>query len=173
MLAIRTVAKAAAARTCIRRLSTSAKPVAIAFDIDGVLKQGSHVLPEAHRAIQILEGNNKWNRRVPYIFLTNSGGQPEDARAQRLSKDLDVHVRPEQVVLSHSVMRSLVPSLGDKPILMLGGPEMPPGAARAVLEGYGFNKVYTVHDLQAYSPAAWPYAAPKAELESAVQVSRC
>ncbi|WFD34104.1 hypothetical protein MCUN1_000936 [Malassezia cuniculi] len=170
MLSIRAaLSRASVPRAFSRPLSTAVKPIAIAFDIDGVLKHGEHVLPEAHRAIQMLEGKNPWNRRVPYIFVTNGGGQSEDVRAQRLSKDLGVTVDPRQVVLSHTVMQSLVGSYGDKPVLMLGGPDLPPGSSRAVLEGYGFKHVYTAHDLHAYAPPSWPYADPKPEQEAALR----
>ena len=70
------------------------------------------------------------------------------------------------------------------PILMIGGPDAEAGAARAVLEGcvlheiksmaltirYGFEKVYTAHDLHAFAPASWPYSAPDARQQSAIKV---
>lgn len=155
----------------VRGYSKVAKPVAIAFDIDGVLKQGENILPEARRSLSMLQGNNKWNRPVPYIFLTNSGGQTEEGRAQRLSNDLGVPVTPQQVVLSHTVMQSLVATLGNRPVLMLGGPETPDGSTRTVLEGYGFNQVYTVHDLHAYAPAVWPYEETTAAKGAAVKLA--
>ncbi|KAH9979083.1 hypothetical protein BGW80DRAFT_714935 [Lactifluus volemus] len=40
-----------------------------AFDIDGVLLHGMRVLPEAKRALSILEGNNPFNRKIPYILV--------------------------------------------------------------------------------------------------------
>ena len=112
------------------------KPIAFAFDIDGVLKQGPVVLPEAIRTIQMLEGNNPWKKRVPYIFITNSGGKDEKVRANDLSNDFQTSVSPKQVVQAHTVMRSLVDQYSDKPILMIGGPEHPVGYSRQVLEGY-------------------------------------
>lgn len=56
-------------------------------------------------------------------------------------------------------MKSLVPLYADKPILMVGGPELPAGAARSVMESYGFRNVFTTTDLHAYAPAAWPFSA--------------
>ncbi|CDS02191.1 hypothetical protein [Sporisorium scitamineum] len=151
-----------------RFLSTSAsrfsdatnlqKPIAFAFDIDGVLKAGPNVLPEAKRALQILEGNNSRNQKIPYIFITNGGGKHESARAKDLARELEVPVTQDQVIQAHTVMKSLVPLYGDKPILMVGGPETPPNAAREVMQSYGFQNVYTTLDLHAHAPAAWPFS---------------
>lgn len=110
-------------------------PIAIAFDIDGVLKQGEKVLPEALRTIRMLEGDNPWKQKVPYIFITNGGGKDEATRSKNLSKDLDTNVSRDQVVQAHTVMQSLVEQYRDEAILMIGGPELPPGSSRKVLEG--------------------------------------
>ncbi|WFD30969.1 hypothetical protein MSPP1_001995 [Malassezia sp. CBS 17886] len=140
-------------------------PLAIAFDIDGVLKQGTIVLPEAMRAIRMLQGENPWHEKVPFIFITNSGGRDEADRAADLSHDFHTPVSPQQVVQAHTVMQSLVPQFGDQPILAVGGPDYPPGASRHVLEG----NVYTAHDLHAYAPASFPYAPPDPQLQADVR----
>lgn len=134
------------------------RPLAFAFDIDGVLKAGPNVLPEAKRALQILEGNNQRNQKIPYIFITNGGGKHESARAKDLARELEVPVTQDQVIQAHTVMKSMVPLYADKPILMVGGPETPPDASRQVMRSYGFNNVYTTLDLHAYAPAAWPFS---------------
>lgn len=156
----------------------SLKPIAFAFDIDGVLKQGPVVLPEAKRTIRILNGDNPWKRKVPYLFITNSGGKEEKVRAKDLTNDFGTTVSPKQVVQAHTVMRSLVDKFSDKPILMIGGPETPVGYSRQVLEGYvttangsyGFRQVYTVHDLQAYAPPSFPYGSLASEQKDGVKV---
>lgn len=153
---------------CITSTSANA-PLAIAFDIDGVLKQGPKVLPEALRTIRMLDGENPWKRKVPYIFVTNSGGKDEAVRAKDLSNDFDTHVAPEQVVQAHTVMKSLLDKYRDEPILMLGGPDYPPGASRSVLEGYGFKQVYTAHDLHAYAQPSFPYTHPAKDQEPALR----
>lgn len=139
-------------------VSNLQKPIAFAFDIDGVLKAGPKVLPEAKRALQILEGNNPRNQKIPYIFITNGGGKHESARAKDLARELEVPVTEDQVIQAHTVMKSLVPLYSDKPILMVGGPETPPNAAREVMQSYGFQNVYTTCDLHAFAPAAWPFS---------------
>lgn len=147
------------------------KPLAFAFDIDGVLKAGPNVLPEAKRALQVLEGNNPRNQKIPYIFITNGGGKHESARAKDLARELEVPVTQDQVIQAHTVMKSLVPLYADKPILMVGGPESPPNAARRVMESYGFNNVYTTLDLHAHAPAAWPFSAVHSDQLPHVRVS--
>ena len=143
--------------------------MAIAFDIYGVLKQGPKVLPEAIRTIRMLEGDNPWNRKVPYLFITNSGGKSEAVRAKDLSNDFQTHVAADQVVQAHTVMRSLTEKYRDSPILMLGGPDYPPGSSRGVLESYGFRQVYTAHDLHAYATSSFPYTRPGKDQEPALR----
>lgn len=70
------------------------RPLAFAFDIDGVLKAGPNVLPEAKRALKILQGDNSRREKIPYIFITNGGGKHESARANDLAKELEVPVSP-------------------------------------------------------------------------------
>lgn len=68
------------------------RPLAFAFDIDGVLKAGPNVLPEAKRALKILQGDNPRREKIPYIFITNGGGKHESARAKDLARELEVPV---------------------------------------------------------------------------------
>lgn len=152
-------------------VSNLQKPIAFAFDIDGVLKAGPKVLPEAKRALQILEGNNPRNQKIPYIFITNGGGKHESARAKDLARELEVPVTEDQVIQAHTVMKSLVPLYSDKPILMVGGPETPPNAAREVMQSYGFQNVYTTCDLHAFAPAAWPFSSVHPDQLPYVRVS--
>lgn len=113
----------------------AAKPLAFAFDIDGVLKAGNTVLDAARRALAILEGGNPLGRRIPYIFITNGGGPSEVDRAANLSKNFGLEVKPDQVIQAHTVLQSLTKRFGDKPVLMIGGPDKPPGASRKVMNG--------------------------------------
>lgn len=176
-LAARCRVASSSASPITRHLSTSTlrsnlqKPIAFAFDIDGVLKAGPNVLPEAKRALQILEGKNPRNQKIPYIFITNGGGKHESARAKDLARELEVPVTQDQVIQAHTVMKSLVPLYADKPILMVGGPETPPNAAREVMQSYGFNNVYTTLDLHTSAPAAWPFSKVEAEQLPFVRVS--
>ena len=74
---------------------------------DGVLKQGSHVLPQALKVMRVLNGENKLNRKYPFICVTNGGGSLELARSKRLTRELQVPVSAVVVLSSF-----LAPVLG-------------------------------------------------------------
>ncbi|KAK0195670.1 HAD-like domain-containing protein [Armillaria mellea] len=138
----------------VGHLNESPPPLAFAFDIDGVLIRGPHELPSAHRALQILEGNNPFKRRIPFILLTNGGGVSESARAKSLSDKLGVKITPNQCVSRYA----------DEHILVLGGRR---DEIRQVAELYGFNKAHTMPDVLAWNPSVWPfYELTPAERES-------
>lgn len=48
----------------------TADQFAFAFDIDGVLIRGGRPIPEAIEAMKMLNGENEYGIKVPYIFLT-------------------------------------------------------------------------------------------------------
>ncbi|KAL9936805.1 hypothetical protein V8E36_004040 [Tilletia maclaganii] len=156
-------AAASTSRHLSHSYSTLSKPstsnrLAFALDIDGVLKQGPNVLPQTRRAFDIINGQNPSQQPIPFILLTNSGGYSETERAERLGKDFGFRLPVDKIIQAHTVMRSLTSLYAEKPILCLGGPELPPGRARQVMNEYGFRDVYTAHDLQAYAPASWPFS---------------
>ncbi|GAA5891257.1 hypothetical protein JCM8208_002562 [Rhodotorula glutinis] len=138
-----------------RSLSSAPKhPPAFAFDIDGVLKQGQNVLPQAKQALQILSGNNPLGKKYPFLCITNGGGTLESERCQRLTKELGVEIAEHQVVLSHTIFRSLVPKYKDKPVFVVGGRS---DNCRRVAEAYGFKHVFIPADVHAWAPSIWPY----------------
>lgn len=145
------------------------KRIAFAFDIDGVLKAGEKVLPQARRALAMLEGDNPKNAKIPYIFITNGGGPSESERAKKLSKEFELNIQPDQVIQAHTVLQSLTKRFGEQPILMIGGPDRPPGASRKVMEEYGFSDVYTSHDIHAWQQSSWPFSKPSKEQESTIR----
>jgi hypothetical protein len=71
---------------------------AFAFDIDGVLIRGGRPIPEAIEAMKVLNGENEYGMKVPYIFLTNGGGKTEAERCIDLSRQLDIEVAPAQFI---------------------------------------------------------------------------
>jgi HAD superfamily hydrolase (TIGR01456 family) len=123
------------------------------FDIDGVLLRGKVALPTATASLQRLA-----RARVPYIFLTNGGGETEAAKAASLSRLLGVPVHAEQLVLSHTPMRPLCRTLAEKRVLLLGCRDV-----RGVAASYGLQRVVTPEDLLAADEHVYPFlkAAPK------------
>ncbi|KAI5481399.1 cardiolipin synthase [Pseudohyphozyma bogoriensis] len=134
--------------------TTSFKGPAFCFDIDGVLKQGEKVLPEAKEALQILRGNNSAGTVFPFILCTNGGGTLESARAQKLTKELGVHIGEHQIVQSHTIFRALAQQYGDEPVLVVGGPN---DNCRKVAEAYGFKQPYIPADILHWQDPVWPF----------------
>lgn len=125
---------------------------AFCFDIDGVILRGPNTIPEAVQAIKMLEGDNKYNIKVPSIFVTNGGGKPESQRAEDLSKRLQTNIRVDQIIQGHTPMRDLVPLY--KNVLVVGGVG---NVCRSVAESYGFKNVFTPLDILKWNPAVSPY----------------
>lgn len=115
---------------------------AFAFDIDGVLIKGGDVIPEAIEAMKVLNGQNEYNIKVPYIFVTNGGGKTEEERCLQLSNQLEMEVSPGQFICGHTPMRELAEKY--RTVLVVGGEGE---KCRQVAEGYGFKYVITPGDI--------------------------
>mmetsp|Transcript_21591 Transcript_21591/g.35764 ORF Transcript_21591/g.35764 Transcript_21591/m.35764 type:complete len:358 (+) Transcript_21591:48-1121(+) len=127
------------------------QPFCIAFDIDGVLVRGKgNVLPTAAESLSTLR-----ERRLPFIFLTNGGGITEEEKAQDMSKWFNLQIDPEEVILCHSPMQSLVARYGDSLVLIFGR-----GKVKDVALKYGFKKVLTVPEVLHAYPLLVPYSVP-------------
>lgn len=125
---------------------------AFCFDIDGVILRGPNTIPEAVKAMKLLNGENKYNITVPSIFVTNGGGKPESARSTDLSKRLDCTITPDQIIQGHTPMKDLVGVYEN--VLVVGGIG---NVCRNVAESYGFKNVYTPLDILKWNPAVSPY----------------
>lgn len=119
------------------------------FDIDGVLLRGNRPLPNAREALLSL-----YRRQVPFILLTNGGGELEEAKAAKLSSLLHLPIHPSQVVLSHTPMRPLCAALGaaSSRVLVLGCKDVV-----AVARSYGLAKVDTPLCLLRDTPELYPF----------------
>lgn len=115
---------------------------AFAFDIDGVLIRGGRPIPEAIEAMKMLNGDNEYGIKVPYIFVTNGGGKTEAERCIQLSKQLEIEVSPGQFICGHTPMREMAEKYGT--VLVVGGEGE---KCRIVAEGYGFKDVVTPGDI--------------------------
>ncbi|KAL8729623.1 MAG: hypothetical protein Q9181_004926 [Wetmoreana brouardii] len=110
---------------------------AFAFDIDGVLIRGGKPIPQAVEAMRVLNGQNEYGVKVPYIFVTNGGGKTEQERCLDLSRQLEMEISP-----GHTPMRDMAQKYGT--VLVVGGEG---DKCRAVAEGYGFKDVVTPGDI--------------------------
>lgn len=125
---------------------------AFCFDIDGVILRGPDTIPQAVEAMKRLNGENKYNIKVPFVFVTNGGGKPEQQRADDLSKRLHCNITKEQIIQGHTPMKDLVGVYNN--VLVVGGIG---NACRNVAESYGFKNVYTPLDIMKWNPAVSPY----------------
>ncbi|KAF2865146.1 HAD-like domain-containing protein [Massariosphaeria phaeospora] len=115
---------------------------AYAFDIDGVLIRGGKPIPEAIQAMKMLNGENEYGIKVPYIFVTNGGGKTEAERCIQLSQQLEIEVSPGQFICGHTPMREMAERYHT--VLVVGGEGE---KCRQVAEGYGFKDVVTPGDI--------------------------
>ncbi|TDL22649.1 HAD hydrolase [Rickenella mellea] len=141
-------------RSCGIQTPERRSPVAFAFDIDGVLLRGKEVLPQARRALRLLDGENKLGMKIPHIFITNGGGVAEDIRCRKLTSQLGVEIKPTQLIQAHTVLKSVASQYADSPVLVLGGKG---DDLRLVAEEYGFRRVTTPIDIHAWNPSIWPF----------------
>ena len=79
-----------------------------------MLIRGGRVIKNAPTALKLLEDND-----IPFIILTNSGGLPEEVRAESLSKRLGVKISTEQFVQSHTPLQLLTSEYPN--VLVFGG----------------------------------------------------
>ncbi|KAI4138016.1 MAG: hypothetical protein L6R39_007010 [Caloplaca ligustica] len=115
---------------------------AFAFDIDGVLIRGGKPIPQAVEAMKVLNGQNEYGVKVPYIFVTNGGGKTEQERCLDLSRQLEMEISPGQFICGHTPMREMAQKYGT--VLVVGGEG---NKCRTVAEGYGFRDVVTPGDI--------------------------
>ncbi|KAI5284764.1 hypothetical protein KEM54_001094 [Ascosphaera aggregata] len=126
------------------------------FDIDGVLLRSSKPLPGASDALSLLV-----KEKIPFLFLTNGGGQSELERTEKLNELLGLSLDVSRLVQSHTPYQELVKGnndqkpLGDKTVLVVGGAG---DNCRHVARQYGFKSVVTPGDIFKHHPAIWPFS---------------
>ncbi|EAS28408.3 TIGR01456 family HAD hydrolase [Coccidioides immitis RS] len=131
---------------------TTTDRYAFAFDIDGVLVRGGRAIPAAIEALKVLNGQNEYGIKVPYIFVTNGGGKTEEERCLDLSRQLEYEVSPGQFICGHTPMREMAEKY--KTVLVVGGEGE---KCRVVAEGYGFKDVVTPGDIIKHNRHTTPF----------------
>ncbi|KAJ2987925.1 hypothetical protein NUW58_g4242 [Xylaria curta] len=125
---------------------------AFAFDIDGVLVRGGRPIPEAIEAMKVLNGDNQYGIKIPYIFLTNGGGKSEAERCGDLSRQLEVDISPAQFICGHTPMSEMATKYNT--VLVVGGEGE---KCRTVAQSYGFKDVVTPGDIIKADSATTPF----------------
>lgn len=125
-------------------MTSAAKDMAFAFDIDGVLVHGDRLIPEGKRVLEILNGDNQLGIKIPHIFLTNGSGKPEADRCAQLSKILNSPISTEQFIQAHTPMSALAEYYDT--VLVVGGEKY---KCREVAKQYGFKDIIVPNDIVA------------------------
>jgi HAD superfamily hydrolase (TIGR01456 family) len=76
--------------------------VGVVFDIDGVLMHDWHAIGQSDAALRRV----KEQLRLPFVFVTNGGGVPEQAKQAALAALLGIDVAVDQVILCHTPFRA-------------------------------------------------------------------
>ncbi len=123
----------------------------VVLDIDGVLLRGSSLLPQARESLARLV-----HADVPFVLLTNGGGEPEAVKALSLSKLLGVCIHPEQLIISSTPLRAHCKAAGllDRRVLILGCKDVL-GVARS----YGLHRAVSGAQLKADDKTRYPFHA--------------
>ena len=124
----------------------SSRQLALILDIDGCLSREGLAIPLVQEALHRLK-----RLHIPFVVCTNGGGQLESTGAERLSKTFDMVISPDQVILSHTPLRSeVVPRLKDHRVLIVG--ENCSGVARS----YGLHQAEGVREYGQRHPSLFP-----------------
>lgn len=132
-------------RTTSPSTPNMSKKLAFVLDIDGCLSHEGIPISGSKEALHKLRANN-----IPFVVCTNGGGQLESTRAERLSKTFDINISPDQVILSHTPLRSEVVRLKDHRVLIVG--EHCAEVARA----YGLPKAEGIREYGRQHPSLFP-----------------
>lgn len=124
------------------------------FDIDGVLLRGKEIYEAGRKALKALH-DSEGRRKHPIAFMTNGGGYSEAERAAQLSEWFEVPVEAKDVVVAHTMMRTLVDkynAIKDSCVVVVGK-----GKCKEVAQGYGFERVIAIEELGAIHNTATPF----------------
>jgi HAD superfamily hydrolase (TIGR01456 family) len=125
----------------------TAQSVGVVFDIDGVVLRGYDRLPHARESLLRLA-----DAGIPFVFLTNGGGEVEEVKRGKLAKVLGLPLEEDQVILSHTPLKDRCAEYADKRVLVLGCRDVV-GVARS----YGLRRVLTVRQLCEEDPTRYPF----------------
>lgn len=121
--------------------------VGVVFDIDGVVLRGYNMLPHARESLlRLIE------HRIPFIFLTNGGGELESIKQEKLSKILGLPIHNHQIILSHTPLKPICKQYAHQRVLVLGCRDV-----LGVGRSYGLQRMVTVKQLCEDEPYRYPF----------------
>lgn len=120
--------------------------VAFVIDIDGCLSREGVPIAGSSEALRKLQ-----ELGISHVFCTNGGGSLESERAERLSRTFGVDVSGDQVVLSHTPLRTeVVRQFLDSRVLVVGEGCAP------VARAYGLSRAEGVREYGERHPSLFP-----------------
>ena len=122
----------------------------VVLDIDGVLYRGGRIFKRTAEAMKLLQAS-----KIPYVFVTNGGGQTESKKSTELARIIGVNVRPEQVILAHTPFQKIAEEHKNQRVLIVGHE-----GCMEVAKSYGFTKVACVRDIHEENPSIYPHRKP-------------
>jgi len=108
--------------------------------------RGGNVLPEAKSTFKKLFCHDTQKFKLPVVFVTNAGNSTRATKAETLTNLLETPVKKEQVVMSHTPLRTLRNNQ-DKFSLISGQ-----GPITEIAKKLGFHKTMTVTELRERMP---------------------
>ena len=121
--------------------------VGVVLDIDGVVYRSKRMIEGSAEAIAQLK-----RLGIPFLFMTNGGGQTEESKAKELTKIIGVDITPEQCIMSHTPMQLMAAHYKEDTVL-IGGPP----SCVEVAKSYGFNKAIGILEYQRQHPELVPF----------------
>lgn len=109
--------------------------------------RGSKPIEAAKNTIKTLK-----ELKVPFILLTNGGGKLESLRTEFLSKQLENHISPLQLIQSHTPFKCLTSRF--ERVLCVGGDAL---NVREVAYNYGFKDPILPMDIINADRSIWPF----------------
>jgi ribonucleotide monophosphatase NagD (HAD superfamily) len=129
----------------------------ICFDVDGVLKQRNTPLPFARESLIKLR-----HKDIPIALITNSGGEPEYIRVQKINKlfnlESDYSFKTNELFLCHTPIQKIIKKYTNQLALIAGV-----GDVKAVMDNYNYKKYITVEEYISIFPELFPHVWYKEE----------
>lgn len=116
----------------------------VALDIDGVLVKDEKPIKGAAESLQLLQ-----QYQIPFVFVTNGGGDLEAKKAQTLAAKFNIPVTAEQVILSHTPMKQYASMYKQKRVMLVGHHKE---QNLQVFQSYGYDNVEYLDDFIANHP---------------------
>lgn len=88
--------------------------IGVVLDVDGVLYKDYKPIDGAKESLKLLK-----EKKIPFIFLTNSGGMTEKEKKEQYEKIFEQDFEERQVIMAHTPLKTLN-HLKNERVLVIG-----------------------------------------------------